>query len=183
MLPINSSEVALLGILNAQPMYPYQLEQAFRYHDMRYWTKLSMSSIYKTLRKLQKKKLVTVTNDLSRENRVRTLYEITTEGKEILSLQLKELLSKQEVVVWPFDIALYNADLLPVEFLLEQLQSYKEKLGDKLNGFLRLQKFIGDGDGSLLKQGVAMRHIAMLEAEIEWLNQYIEQISSQYYQS
>ena len=55
---LSNAEAALLGLLAEKPMHPYQIEQEVRYRDMRFWTELSMSSIYKLLRKLEREGLV-----------------------------------------------------------------------------------------------------------------------------
>jgi len=51
---LTNAEAALLGLLSERPMHPYQIEKEVRSRDMRFWTELSMSSIYKLLRKLEK---------------------------------------------------------------------------------------------------------------------------------
>jgi DNA-binding PadR family transcriptional regulator len=43
---LSNAEAALLGLLSEQSMYPYQIEKEVRYREMRFWTELSMSSIY-----------------------------------------------------------------------------------------------------------------------------------------
>ncbi len=67
---LSNSEAALLGLLSEEPMHPYKIDQEFEYRDMRSWTELSMSSIYKLLRKLEKEQLVNSEKIISSENRL-----------------------------------------------------------------------------------------------------------------
>lgn len=81
MVEISNVEATLLGLLSEQSMYPYQIEQEIKYRDMSFWTELSMSAIYKLLHKLEKDKLVIRKTEISSENRLHTLYNLSDVGK------------------------------------------------------------------------------------------------------
>ena len=113
-------------------MYPYQIEQEVEYRDMRSWTELSMSAIYKVLVKLEKKNLVLRTNEVSPENRLRKLYAISDEGKKALRVKLEALLSEPEHTRWQVDIGTYNCDLLPKKTVQKSLKTYRKSLEKKI---------------------------------------------------
>ena len=106
---LSNAEAALLGLLSEQSMYPYQIEQQVKNRDMRYWTELSMSSIYKLLRKLEKDGLVLKKEEVSPENRLRNLYSLTEEGVRKLKATLIALFTEPEHMRWPVDIGIYNS--------------------------------------------------------------------------
>lgn len=56
MIKISNKEMALLGLLSEKPKHAYEIENDIKERDMRYWTEISKSSIYKLLNKLEKKK-------------------------------------------------------------------------------------------------------------------------------
>ena len=86
-------------------MYPYQIEQEVKYRDMRFWTELSMSSIYKLLQKLEESRLDhTRTDKVSSENRLQKIYTISDKGKKALQQKIKTLLSTPEHKRWQIDI-------------------------------------------------------------------------------
>ena len=91
---ISNSEAALLGLLSEEPMHPYRIEQEVKYRDMRFWTELSMSSIYKLLRKLEKEGFTECTNKISEKNRLQKHYSISSAGKK--ALQQKEQQAAQD---------------------------------------------------------------------------------------
>ena len=93
MKDLSNAETALLGLLSERPMYPYQIEHEVKFRDMRFWTELSMSSIYKLLRKLEKEDFVERTNEISNENRLRKLYRISKKGEEMLVTKIESLLT------------------------------------------------------------------------------------------
>ena len=112
MTDLSNAEAALLGLLSEKAMYPYQIEQEVKYRDMRFWTELSMSAIYKLLRKQEKDGFVKSTNEISAENRLKKVYSISEMGKAALKDKIEKLLSFPEHIRWQFDIGMYNADLL-----------------------------------------------------------------------
>jgi len=173
---LTNAEAALLGLLSEKPMYPYQIEQEIKYRDMRFWTELSMSSIYKLLRKLEKDDLVERKNEISSENRLRKLYTIRNKGKEVLDSKLEAILSIPEHTRWRIDIAIYNCDLLPSEIVKEALKKYRVELQKTIKGYKELKKFLTDSDCPAYRFAVAERPVFLLKAEIEWVDSYLEQV-------
>jgi DNA-binding PadR family transcriptional regulator len=173
MQEISNAEAALLGLLSEEPMYPYQIEQEVKYRDMRSWTELSMSSIYKLLKNLEKNGLVMRVNEVSDENRLRKLYSISEEGTKVLQDKLRTLLSDPEHIRWQVDIATYNCDLLPLKTVQKALKEYRKGLEKNIAGYEGLQKFLKDSGCPSHRQGVAVRPVYLLKGEIEWVDAYL----------
>jgi DNA-binding PadR family transcriptional regulator len=170
---LSNAEAALLGLLSEKPMHPYEIEQEVRYRDMRFWTELSMSSIYKLLRKLEKEGLVYKKEQRSPENRLRKLYSISTVGERKLKSKIMGLLSEPEHTRWQVDIGTYNSNLLPEKELKESLHDYKQALREKITGYRNLQKFLEDSKCPRYRLAVAIRPVYLLEAEINWVNSFL----------
>jgi DNA-binding PadR family transcriptional regulator len=175
-MEISNAEAALLGLLAEKPMYPYQIEQEVKYRDMRFWTELSMSSIYKLLRKLEKDGLVERTNQVSAENRLRKLYKLSAKGREELVNKIEALLSTSEHIRWQVDIGTYNCDLLTPARVREALAKYKTDLSAKIKGYRDLLQFLKDSACPPHRFAVATRPVFLLEAEIKWVDAYLGQI-------
>jgi DNA-binding PadR family transcriptional regulator len=178
MQEISNAEAALLGLLSEGPMYPYQIEQEVKYRDMRFWTELSMSSIYKLLNNLEKKGLVLRSNEVSAENRLRKLYSVSEEGTRVLQDKLKALLSDPEHIRWKVDIATYNCDLLPAKMVRKALKEYRKALEKNIAGYEDLQKFLKDSHCPAHRLGVATRPVYLLKGEIEWVDAYLAALAS-----
>ncbi len=170
MPPLSNAEAALLGLLSEKPMYPYQIEQEVQYRDMRFWTELSMSSIYKVLRKLHKEGFATKTNKVSEENRLRTFYTISPKGKRALRQTLKKLLREPEHIRWQIDIGTYNSDLLPDKKILDCLTAYRENLLKKIEGYKELLHFLKKSGCPDHRFHVASRPMYLLKGEIAWVD-------------
>jgi DNA-binding PadR family transcriptional regulator len=178
MQEISNAEAALLGLLSEGPMYPYQIEQEVKYRDMRFWTELSMSSIYKLLSNLEKKGLVERTNEVSDENRLRKLYSVSEEGTRVLQDKLKALLSDPEHIRWQVDIGTYNCDLLPPKIIRKALKEYRKGLEKNIAGYEDLQKFLTDSNCPAHRLAVATRPVFLLKGEIEWVDAYLAALAS-----
>jgi DNA-binding PadR family transcriptional regulator len=170
---LTNAEAALLGLLSEEARYPYQIEQEVKYRDMRFWTELSMSAIYKLLRKLEKEGLVTSNNEISAENRLRKLYEISETGKIALKEKIKKLLSEPEHIRWQFDIGIYNADLLPKAQVREALGKYRTVLEENIKGYNDLLKFLQDSGCPAHRLTIATRPVYLLRAEMAWVEDYL----------
>ena len=178
MQEISNAEAALLGLLSEGPMYPYQIEQEVKYREMRFWTELSMSSIYKLLKNLEKNNLVLRANEVSAENRLRKLYSISEEGTKVLQDKLKTLLSDPEHIRWQVDIATYNCDLLPLKTVRKALKEYRKGLEKNIAGYEDLQKFLKDSNCPAHRLGIALRPVYLLKGEIEWVDAYLAALAS-----
>jgi len=174
---ISNVEAALLGLLSEGPMYPYQIEQEVQYREMRFWTELSMSSIYKLLNNLEKKGLVERSNEISPENRLRKLFSISAGGRKALQGKLEKLLGEPEHTKWQVDIGTYNCDLLPAKAAQKALKEYRKGLVKNIKCYEELRQFLQDSGCPAHRLGVATRPIYLLKGEIEWVDAYIAQLS------
>ena len=173
-----NAEAALLGLLSEKPMHPYQIEQEVQYRDMRFWTELSMSSIYKLLRKLEGGGLVIKKVQKSPENRLRKLYTITPEGSERLKEKIRELLTQPGHTRWPVDIGTYNCSLLSSKEIREALHEYRLALREKITGYRKLQDFLLETGCPQHRLAVATRPVYLLEAEISWVNSFLKLLNN-----
>lgn len=176
MTKISNAETAILGLLSEGPMHPYKIEQEVKNRDMRFWTELSMSSIYKLLRKLEKDGLVERENKISAENRLQKLYSISKKGTECLKQKIESLLSKTEHLRWQVDIGIYNCSLLPVEKIRESLNKYRTDLQEKITGYENLLQYLKDANCPLHRLEVAKRPVYLLNAEIAWVDSFIKNL-------
>ena len=175
MTELSNAESALLGLLSEQPMYPYQIEQEVKFRDMRSWTELSMSSIYKLLTKLEKAGLVNRRDEIA-ENRLRKLYSISDAGREALQTKLTTLLREPEHIRWQVDIATYNCDLLPVATVREALTDYRKKLEENIKCYEELRKFMQGIGCPANRLSVAIRPVYLFKGEIEWVDAFLAEL-------
>ena len=170
---LSNTQTALLGLLSESAMHPYEIEQEVKHRDMRSWTELSMSSIYKLLRKLENEGMVYKKEEKSQENRLRKLYSISPEGERALKSRIRQLLSEPEHIRWQLDIGTYNSNLLPEPELREALLEYRQALRAKISGYRDLRKSLEKSGYPHYRQALAIRPVYLLEAEISWVNSFL----------
>ena len=173
---LSNVEAALLGLLRNGPMYPYQIEKEVQERDMRFWTELSMSSIYKLLRKLERTNIVISKTEISDENRTRKRYELTEEGRKALENKVKELVSEPDHIRWQVDIGISNLDMLPLDEAVLCLDKYKAKLEQSIEQYRGLAKYMSEAGCTRRAQGLASRPQYLMEGEIRWIDSYLKQI-------
>ena len=174
MIKISNKEMALLGLLSEKPKHAYEIESDIKERDMRYWTEISKSSIYKLLNKLEKRKLLKSEIKYSEKNVVQKIYSLTDQGKAAFKEKIKQLISNWQPSIHPFDISLANLYLLGKKQTHEGLTKYGKSLNKSIKCYEDLEKFLVDSKCPLGKIQLATRRIYMLKGEKKWLKEFIK---------
>lgn len=178
-MSITSAEAALLGLLTECPKHPYQIEKDVQFRDMRFWTDLSMSAIYKLLRKLEDLEYVSCETEVTEENRARKIYSITEEGETAFREKLAEILLEPEHVRWQADIAFYNLDVFDKEMQLAMLKDYRRNIVKRISEYRDLETFLLNSKCSIYPLSISRRPIYLLEGEARWIDDFMKEIESQ----
>ncbi|MDD5556120.1 MAG: PadR family transcriptional regulator [bacterium] len=173
MAAITNAEAALLGLLAEGPRHPYQIEKDVAEREMRFWTELSMSSIYKLLRKCERSGLVKRTNTISPENRLRALYAISPKGRRALEEKVEALISEPGHVRWPFDIGIYNCGLLPRRRARAALERCRAGLEERVRCYEALRDFLRGEGCPEHHVAIATRPLFLARAELKWVDDFL----------
>jgi DNA-binding PadR family transcriptional regulator len=171
---INNKETAVLALLSERPMHGYEVEQAIRMRDMRYWTEISMSSVYKVLKKLEEKELVSSEIRLASNNVTQKIYSLHPEGAEALRKKIASILSEFDHHRWETDLAISNLGILPDDQKKECLQAYIRKLEELHAGYGELEKYLKAENCPGYRLALAVRPQYLYRAELEWARDYIK---------
>jgi DNA-binding PadR family transcriptional regulator len=174
MKTLSNKEAALLGLLSEKPKHAYEIENDIKERDMRYWTEISMSSVYKILNKLETRKLLTSKTQISSKNIVQKVYSITNDGKRIFKEKLVELASAWHPSVQPVDISLANLNLLSKPEAMKALNKYLVSLDKMLKCYSDLQKYLIENKCHLANIQLATRRLYLLQGEKEWIKKFIQ---------
>ncbi|MDP8208582.1 MAG: PadR family transcriptional regulator [Candidatus Electryonea clarkiae] len=174
---LTNAEAALLGLLSEKPRYPYEIEKEVEQRSMREWTDLSMSSIYKLLRKLEANGYVQAEIEISEENRARKIYHLTKEGRTGLQNIIGEILSVPEKTKWQMDIGISFLTVLDSKKAIECLLLYRTSLEDKIAGYKELEIYLQNEGCPIYRMDLTRRPVRLWEGELIWINEYIEELS------
>ena len=168
-----------MGLLCEKPKHAYEIESDIKYRDMRYWTEISMSSVYKLLKKLEERGLLVSEVKLSEKNVAQKVYTVTEKGKAQFHEKLTELVSEWQPVKHPVDIALANLDLLEKKEALECLSNYGISVDKMIKCYRELKDFLVGHKCHLANVQLATRRIHLLKAEKQWLHEFREEYANE----
>ena len=140
MTTISSSELALLSLIKEQPRHAYEIEQVIAARNMRYWTDIGFSSIYRVLSKLEESGFLTGEIQPS-EGRgpTRKVYHLTSSGEVAWHQAVLQALAKPERKYSSFLLGLDNLGALA---LTEAQQAVKTYLADQQSIFQQLDSAV-----------------------------------------
>jgi DNA-binding PadR family transcriptional regulator len=173
---LGNKEIAVLGLLSERPMHGYDLEHEIRMRDMRYWTEISMSSVYKILKKLEAKGLVNCEVKQTPNNVAQKVYALTELGKVRLNGEISGLFSEFDHHRWDIDLAISNLNVLTDDQKVFSINAYIKKLKELLSGYGDLQKYLEAENCPTHRMSLAIRPQYLYKAEIEWAEEYLKQV-------
>lgn len=182
MTKISDAELALLSLIVEQPRHAYEIEQVIKERNIRYWTELGFSSIYRILSNLEESGWLTGQMQPPKgRGPARKVYHLTPAGKKIWQQVALDNLAKPDRKYSSFLLGLDNLGELPpkkvqsaIHTNLINQQSVYQQLGLAFeNHPLKEDFFINNFFDYILNQ---------LTAEIKWLQDFSERIAT-YYQS
>lgn len=177
MRALGNAEVALLGLLAERPKHPWQIEKDVEYRDMRSWTDLSKSTIYKRLGALERSGLAAFETEIV-DGRARKVYSATEVGRKALAAKLLEMLEVPQSPKWGIDLATYNLDLVPRDEAITALKAYRDKLRELVGSYRKLAEFLRSSGCPAYRTAVALRPQFLYEGDIRWVTEFIEMLET-----
>jgi DNA-binding PadR family transcriptional regulator len=94
---MTKNELVVLGLLNQEPMHGYQLHQEIEKRNMETWAQVNLASIYNTLDRLRREKMVEAKKEKPGRMPEREVYHITEKGREKLSQLVEEAITDRRM--------------------------------------------------------------------------------------
>ena len=127
--PLSNAELAILSLIHEAPRHGYELEQLIQARNMRDWTEIGFSSIYRILKQLEAKGMVKgKTGEKQGRGPARTRYQITTTGETAFIGASLSALSDPKKCYSSFLIGLDNLMALPGAAAVEALQTQRDNI-------------------------------------------------------
>lgn len=154
-------------------MHAYMIEQAIKSRSMREWTEISMSSVYKLLRKLEKDGLVCSKTGISKNNVTQKVYCLTPLGRKNLKEAIRILLSEPEHMIYRIDLATSHLCQLTKKEATECLKKYEAKLIEGLKCYRELEKYLKKRSCPSHGMALAQRPQYLITGELSWVRKYM----------
>lgn len=150
----------LLGIIYEKPLNAYEITKLLAYMNIKWWFNIADSTVYTTLKNLEKRGLIEGTIERIGNMPDRTIYSLTGKGKDELKETIKESILQFSYDTNIFTIATFVMDILETEEKKELLERRLGILQSYLAG-------ISKQNNETWKQEVPALHVANLERMID----------------
>ncbi len=171
---LSKPATVLLGLIGQKPLNAYEIIKILHNMNVKWWFAIGDSTVYSTLKSLEKKELVAGAAEKVGNMPERTVYSLTPRGEWELQDTLRKSILQFDYDTNIFSIAAFFLDAFPPE---EQRRLLRERLA-------LLQKYhagITKQAGLLQGKGVPALHVAnvermadLVETEIAGTNRLLE---------
>lgn len=153
----------LLGIIYEKPLNAYEITKLLSYMNIKWWFNIADSTVYATLKKLEKKGYIEGTIEKIGNMPDRTVYSLTEKGEDELKETIKESIRQFNYDTNIFTIAAFLMEILEKEEMKRLLEERLHILQSYLNG-------INKQDNELWEREVPATHAANLKRMIDIVN-------------
>lgn len=174
---MTGAELAILGLVVERPRHGYDIEQVIEERDMREWTEVGFSSIYYLLKRLEKNGWVTSRIDPHNpQGPARKVYDVTVEGVDAWHQAILDALTAPQPHYDPFQLALSSLPGVRPDEALDALRARRDALAQILAHVQGRRQAIPGAPTHV--DAMFDLSMTMLEAEIGWLDRFIDHLSS-----
>jgi DNA-binding PadR family transcriptional regulator len=174
---MTNAELAILSLVVEQPRHGYEIEQVIEERGMRDWTEVGFSSIYYLLKKLEREGCIAGQLQEAERGPARKVYYATPAGQEAYRAGVLDVLSVPRRWYSPLLLGLAGLPGVPRADALAALQQYREALADRrayVQGRREQQRPLPGFIDAMFEYSVAL-----IGAELEWVEGFIEQLEGE----
>ncbi|HKL60298.1 MAG TPA: PadR family transcriptional regulator [Sphaerochaeta sp.] len=171
-------ELVLLALLYEEDRYGYEIESVIEERKMRNWTKIGFSSIYNSLKNLEKKGWIGSRYEEEYGSPARKVYFITDGFRDPVRDTIRQALHSPQRVYSEFSIGLAFSHFLTKEEVYECLINYKESLGKRrqaiLHNYTEQQSLV---QHAIHIKALFTHPLKLIEAEMSWIDDLMDEIT------
>jgi DNA-binding PadR family transcriptional regulator len=172
-----NAELAILSLIAERPRHGYEIEQVIEERGMREWTEIGFSSIYYLLKKLEQQGLVEGHLEEAKRGPARKVFHITQAGVKARHAALIEALS----VPWrgspSLMLGIGNLPAVSPAEAIAALQQYRDTLAIRL---ARVEdRWESQRPLPYFVDALFDYTITLVQAEMDWVAGFIEQVEEQ----
>jgi len=164
----------LLGLIYEKPLNAYEIIKRLNYMNVKWWFNIADSTVYSTLKTLEKKEYITGTTEKVGNMPDRTVYSLSCKGKSVFQDTLTESITQFNYDTNIFSIAAFFLNTFTPtqqqELLQERLrvlQTYREGIEKQVNP-------LWESEVSAIHSANVKRMIDLVDAEIAGTNRILE---------
>lgn len=180
---MTDAELTILSLLAQGARYGHDIQQLIDERGLREWVAIGFSSVYYILNKFEKQGMVT--SELRAEGRgaARKLYSLTEAGRGVLQTAVSDLLRRPRSLGAGFELGLANLYVLKPAQVYQVLSYHRKDLQEQYLAVKQSwERHRHEGDDSTRDHIRALytHSLAMMEADIAWLGNFLEDWRARY---
>lgn len=153
----------LLGLIQEKPLNAYEITKLLGYMNVKWWFNIADSTVYTTIKNLEKKELIAGSVEKVGNMPDRTVYTLTTKGEKEFRETLKKSIMEFDYDTTVFSIAAFFIDVFNDSEKRELLEKRIELLHHFLSGVEKqlTSKWVND---------VSESHVANVKRMMDIIN-------------
>lgn len=169
-------EMILLALLYEEDRYGYEIEVLIEERKMRNWTKIGFSSIYNSLKNLEKKGWIGSRYEEEYGSPARKVYFVKDTFKETVRETIRKTLQSPQRMYSEFSIGIAFLHFLTKEEIYECLITYRESLEKRRQAILQSYSEQPMIHNIIHRKALFTHPLKLIEAEVEWINDLLKEI-------
>ena len=174
---LSKPSMLLLGIISEGPANAYGIVKMLDAMNVRWWCRVADSTVYATLRSLQKKGLIAGTAERVGNMPEKTVYRLTEKGRQELRRSFEEAIVSFDYDATPFSIAAFFLGVFSPSEQRELVQRRLDHLRDYRTGLDRQVAALQEEDIPPLHVVGLKRMKDLVEAEIRGAERFAEALA------
>jgi DNA-binding PadR family transcriptional regulator len=176
---MTDAELAILSIVAEGPIYGYDIQTIITQRALRVWTNIGVSSMYYVLEKLEQQGLIESKGAQHVQGPARRQYRITPAGFGVMQTAVADLLSTPREYASGVELGLANLHVLRSSQIRTALITYQQELGSRLAQTRERLRQLESSQPPFNVDAMFEHRLAMLEAELAWIDSFIERWEAQ----
>ena len=173
------AELAILSIVAEGSIYGTDIQTIITRRGLRIYTNIGVSSMYYVLEKLERQGLIESVRPPHDDSPSRRQYSITPAGFGVLQTSVADLLSSSRDYASGFELGLANLSVLRPSQVRTAFIAYRQELQSRLNLAHERWQALQKANVPLNVDAMLGHHVAMIEAELNWLNTFMTEWEAQ----
>ena len=160
---LSKSATMIMGLINLSPLNAYEIVKQLQWMNIKYWYNIANSTVYATIKSLEKKEFISGTVEKEGNMPEKTIYTLTEKGR----LELKETLM-HSITTFDFDTNIFSIAVFFIDFFEKEEQ--KQLLEKRLENLYKYLQGIEKQVTEPWKEQVSAVHVANVNRMIEIVN-------------
>ena len=171
---MNHNRLFVLASLAARgPMHGHGIRRQAQEDRTELWSEVRPGSLYPAIHRLATEGLIEpLRTEQPGRRPARTVYELTDEGRRELTVLWEEAFNDQ-LKPEAIDLAIYHADLFPIERVIARLEDRRAAAAAE-EAMLRRLHVVAEPHLSMWEQAGFDHKLMRLQTEITWLDQLLD---------